>query len=132
MRARGDATVADALLDQRVAAGVGNVFKSEVLFLARLHPDTLVSDLGEMPPSEVFAIARAALAANVARDGVRRSRPPGGRPAGMAPSESLWVYGRGGRPCRRCGTPIEWRRQGPDARSTYWCPSCQRRGPGHG
>lgn len=41
------------------------------------------------------------------------------------PADRLWVYGRGRRPCRRCGTPIAWRKSGFEARSTYWCPSCQ-------
>jgi endonuclease-8 len=125
LRARADASIADALLDQGVLAGVGNVFKSEVLFLAGVHPDRRVAELDEATLERLVATARAALAANVPRretPALTRRRNTTGR---LAPTESLWVYGRRGRPCRRCGTPIEWRTQGPGARSTYWCPACQ-------
>lgn len=64
--------------------------------------------------------ARALLAANTA-GGARVTT------GSRAPGRSLWVYDRAGRPCRRCGTPILARRQGEQARTTYWCPSCQAR-----
>jgi endonuclease-8 len=127
--ARPDAAIADVLLDQRVAAGIGNVFKSEILFLAGVHPDTRVGYLPVPTLRGVFELARKALAGNVVR-GASATAPSRRRTTGrMAPGESLWVYGRAGHPCRRCGTPIAWRRQGPGARSTFWCPSCQPASP---
>ena len=124
LRANGHRRVADALLDQRTLAGVGNVYKSEVLFLAGLHPDERVCRVPETALAGLPALARKTLLANVPRGGkpVTTERGTTGR---MAPSERLWVYGRGGLPCRRCGTPIAWQRTGVDARSTYWCPRCQ-------
>lgn len=126
MRARADEPLATALLDQRIVAGIGNVFKSEVLFLAGLHPDTSVRSLTDEALGAVLDLARKVLAANVAEGGaagVRTERRTTGR---VAPDESLFVYGRTGRRCRHCGTPIEWRRERVSARSTYWCPACQR------
>jgi len=67
-------------------------------------------------------IARRQLAANVVETTPRFGRRTTGR---MAIAEGLWVYGRGGRPCRRCGTPITFARLGLGARPTYWCPRCQ-------
>ena len=115
-------TIAEALLDQRVLAGIGNVFKSEVLFEGGVEPFATVATIaGDRLPALV--------------DIARRSSPPtcGGATPGhgrrttgrLAPAEGLWVYGRGGRPCRRCGTPISSAKQGFGARPTYWCPSCQ-------
>jgi endonuclease-8 len=126
MRARGSRAIGDVLLDQRVIAGIGNVLKSEVLFLAAADPFTPVHALSEAALARVVAVAREQLAANVlerehtliAGAGRRTTRS-------MNPHEKLWVYGRGGRPCRRCGTPIAWRRTGVDARITFWCPQCQ-------
>jgi endonuclease-8 len=102
-----------ALLDQRVAAGIGNVYKSETLFVAGVDPFAPVSDLSPATRRRLIAIAARLLRANL--DGPRRRTVPGG----------LAVYGRTGRPCRRCATPIRGRRQGEQARMTYWCPTCQ-------
>jgi endonuclease-8 len=120
--------IADALLDQRAVAGIGNVYKSEVLFACSVSPFTLVRNLPDERIARIVSAARALLQANVAEPGagirayagLRRTTgrfERGGR---------LWVYGRGGRPCRRCGTAIVRRAQGPNARSTYWCPKCQQ------
>lgn len=109
------AEVADVLLDQRVAAGIGNVYKSEVLFLHRLDPFTPVSEVDPERLRGILTTAHELLRANL--DTGRRTTYRGG----------LAVYGRNGQECPRCGTPIRMRRQGPMARSTYWCPSCQPR-----
>ena len=128
--AHGDDEIANVLLNQRVMAGLGNVYKSEVLFACGVHPFRLVSALR---PAEIDCIlerARTFLEANVkdVRDGgmvtytglrrTTRAADPGAR---------LWVYRREGKECRRCGATILMQRQGPDARSTYWCPECQPR-----
>jgi len=128
LQARGGEGVAEALLNQRVVAGIGNVYKSETLFLERVHPATPARDVGEQTLRALLRTARRLLKANVADAtseivtyrGLRRTT---GR---TDPEERLWVYGRGGRPCRRCGTAISYRKTGPDARGTYWCATCQK------
>jgi endonuclease VIII len=128
VRLQGHAPLHDVLLNQRVMAGIGNVYKSEILFLAGIHPDTLASDLGDDTLRAVMALAHKLLTANVSDNkgpgivtyrGLRRTT---GR---MNPEDHLWVYSRGGQPCRKCGTPIASRKDGDDARVTYWCPACQ-------
>jgi endonuclease VIII len=122
LQARGDVTIAEALLDQRALAGIGNVFKSEVLFEGGVEPFARVDTLDADRLSALVAIARRQLAANVGGATPGLGRRTTGR---MAVSEGLWVYGRGGRPCRRCGTAISFAKQGVGARPTYWCPACQ-------
>lgn len=129
LRAHGAEAIADVLLNQRVLAGIGNVYKSEVLFLARVHPDALVASIDDSQLREIVGIARTVLLDNV----VERSGPSmityqsGRRTTGrMRPEDRLWVYSRGGQPCRKCRTPIASRKKGDDARVTYWCPNCQR------
>jgi endonuclease VIII len=121
LRARPEAELGEALLDQRVLAGAGNVFKSEIAFLAGVHPLRPVGDLDGATLRRVVETARRLLLANAGsgRDGGRRTT------AALDPGARLWVYGRGGEACRRCGTPIAFVRQGPHARVTYWCPRCQ-------
>lgn len=108
--------LADVLLDQRVAAGIGNVYKSEACFACRINPLTPVGELADDRLRGVFDRASRQLRANLGRG--QRSTV-GGRPGELA------VYGRVRRPCRRCGTPIVSRRTGAQQRSTYWCPRCQ-------
>lgn len=112
-----DRSIADALLDQRVIAGLGNVYKSEICFLRGLDPDMPVARAGDL--GEIVALAARLLQAN--RDTGRQvtTGDPG-------PGRTSWVYGRAGEPCRRCRTTIEKSKKGPD-RVTYWCPSCQPR-----
>jgi endonuclease-8 len=105
--------IGEALLDQRISAGVGNVYKSETLAACGAHPFASIGDLRDDQILELFVTASALMRRNVGN--VMRSTVPGG----------LAVYGRAGRPCRRCGTTIRSRRQGEHARTTYWCPSCQ-------
>ena len=128
LRARAEIEIADALLDQHAVAGIGNVYKSEVLFAGRVNPFTPVGDLDDDKLGRLLSLARRFMQANVhdgasggivTYSGMRRTT---GR---MDASARLWVYGRGGKPCRRCGTPVSRAKQGPHARSTYWCPRCQ-------
>ena len=128
MRQRRD-PIADVLLDQRVMAGIGNVFKSEILFLAEVDPFAAPAELSDAQLECVIATAREQLRANILPPS-RTLSPAFGRRTtrSLDPNEKLWVYGRGGKPCRRCGAPIQSRATGLDARLTYWCPGCQRSG----
>jgi endonuclease-8 len=119
---RGKTTIGEALLDQRVLAGVGNVYKSEVLFLHGVHPWTPVRHVAPQERDRLLASA-----ARLLRQNARSASPmrvTTGAPKARR-SEALWVYGRSRRPCRRCATPIVVGRQGEQARVTYWCPACQ-------
>jgi endonuclease-8 len=124
-----DMELGDALLRQRVLAGVGNVFKSEICFAAGLHPFRKVATLTRSQLAEIVAVARRQLGSNVLEDSGNQIVTYRGRRRRTThesdPGESLWVYGRRGLPCRRCGQPIRRRLQGADARATYWCPGCQ-------
>jgi endonuclease-8 len=102
-----------ALLDQRVASGIGNVYKSETLFARRVDPFAPLAALVPDARRALWATASELLRRNL--DGGPRVTAPGG----------LAVYGKAGRPCPRCGSPIRSRRQGESARTTYWCPGCQ-------
>jgi endonuclease-8 len=113
--------VGNTLLNQRVLAGLGNVYKSEVAFAAGVHPFRRLSTL---TPREMEALVD--FAQRYLRENVREDADPGRRTThSMAREERLWVYGRHGQECRRCGAVIAMRRQGQGARSTYWCPACQ-------
>ena len=126
---RGHEALADALLDQAVLAGVGNVFKSEICFVLGLHPFRAVGTLTGEEAAATIACARKLLKANVLEDSgdlIVTFRGQQRRTTHASdPSASLWVYGRAGEPCRRCGEPIRRRIQGEDARVTFWCPLCQ-------
>lgn len=114
-----DTEIGVALLDQRVLAGVGNVYRCETLFVERVDPWARVGDLGEDVRERLVVAAERMLKANA--DRVRRTTTP-------MPGPRLWVYGRARQPCLRCRTAIAVDRQGPLARATFWCPVCQ--GPG--
>lgn len=128
LRASGHQAIAMSLLDQRLLAGIGNIYKSETLFLAGVNPFTPAGAVPKDVLERLVDIARGLLKDNVA-DGtspriqtyrnLRMSNPASNH------DESLWVYGRAGKPCRKCGTPIEAKKMGVEARSTYWCPRCQ-------
>lgn len=118
--AEGDRPLADVLLDQRVMAGLGNVFRSEVLFVERLHPRTPAGTLDAARAHALVTRAVRLLRVN-ARPGAGRRNTTGRR----APGESLWVYQRTGQPCRRCGTPVQSAADAPLARRVYWCATCQ-------
>ncbi len=118
LREDGGRTIAEALLDQRNLAGIGNLYKSELCFLAGLHPWRPVVDVGAL--DRLVRRAQVVLEANKERveqtttGDTRRGR-------------RTWVYRRDKQPCRRCGTTIQVAMQGPagQERATYWCPTCQ-------
>jgi formamidopyrimidine-DNA glycosylase len=117
------APVKAALLDQRAAAGIGNIYADEALWRARIHP---LRPAGTLTPGEIARLRkgiRAALEMGVARQGatLRDYRDPDGARGTM--QDEFRVYGRLGEPCPRCGTPIEKMRVG--GRGTWFCPSCQ-------
>jgi endonuclease VIII len=114
-----DTAVVDLLLDQRIAAGIGNVYKSEVLFLERQSPGQRLRDLQPDIISALYRRASLLLRENLGggRRTTRDNRDRRGR---------LWVYGRFELPCLCCGAPIRRARLGVNPRSTYWCEICQR------
>ncbi len=124
---RSGATIAEALLDQRALAGIGNVYKSELLFIERVDPWAAVADLDDATLARLVSTARRLLLENVRPgSGPERVTTDHRRPS-VGP---LWVYDRAGRPCRRCGSLIVRRRQGRDLpRLTYWCVRCQAGSP---
>lgn len=109
--------VGEALLDQRNLAGIGNVFRAEICFVAGIDPHTPVAEVDKLP--RMVAIAKRMLDLN--RD--RHSRVTTGD---TRPGRRTWVYGRRG-PCLRCGTQIRNDELGPEGqeRTVWWCPSCQ-------
>jgi endonuclease VIII len=104
-------TLGDALLDQRVIAGIGNVWKSESCFAAGVSPWRELRTLGDDEALAIAAFAHERMTRSAALDGFS-TRPRA-------------VYGRAGSPCERCRTPIRSHGQGDDNRTTYWCPGCQ-------
>jgi endonuclease-8 len=111
-----DRTIAEALLDQRNLAGVGNLYKAETLFLRGLWPWTPVSQVPDL--TGTVALAQQLVAAN-------RGRWTQTTTGSLRRGETCYVYGRHAQPCRRCGTAIQKAEQ--DERVTYWCPRCQPR-----
>lgn len=113
-------TLAELLLDQRVACGIGNVYKCEILFVLRVDPFAAPTAVPRETLRALYIEARRMMSANLAR-GPRVTTGLGpGRPA-------HWVYGRRGRPCLRCGTPVASRVHGTDLpRTTWYCPRCQQ------
>jgi endonuclease-8 len=131
LRGRPALSIADALLNQRIVAGAGNVYKSETLFLERIDPFALVRDVSDESIRAMLATARKLLRANVTdpRGGIVTYTGYRRTTRRSDPGERLYVYGRARKPCRRCGTLIRVKAQGPNARLTYWCPKCQSPGP---
>ena len=129
VQAHGSEEIADVLLHQEVLAGVGNVFKSEICFVTGINPFCRVCALSQDQVRAAIAVAQRLVAANVLEDSGDAIVTYGGRKRRTThesdPGASLWVYGRNGEPCRRCGEPIRRRIQGPDARVTFWCQRCQ-------
>jgi endonuclease-8 len=112
-RARPGLLLAEALLDQRIAAGIGNVYKSEACFACAVAPGTPLAAVPTGIRRQLWQTAARQLQANLDH-AERRTHAAG-----------LAVYGRAGQPCFRCGTPVEVARQGEQARASYWCPRCQ-------
>lgn len=126
LHARPQSEIAEALLNQRVVGGLGNVFKSEVLFSCEINPFRRVESLSEEALRSLSTEGRKLMRLNISPD-VEQGAGAGMRmtTGRLNPKERLWVYGRSGQPCLKCGTTIEYRKQGGDARGTYWCPQCQ-------
>ena len=110
--------IGEAIMDQRNLAGIGNLYKAETLFLRGVNPWRPAAEVPAMP--ELVELAQQMLEANKERVGQVTTGNP-------ARGEQTWVYGRAGRPCRRCGTAIRRADQGPsiEERITFWCPRCQ-------
>jgi endonuclease-8 len=109
--------IADVLFDQGVASGIGNVYKSESLYIQRIHPWDTLTDEGAL--TALYELNARLLRQNLGRP---QRITTSGAARRMGP---VWVYDRTGRACLTCGEPIRSRRQGQDARMTYWCPRCQ-------
>jgi endonuclease-8 len=114
IRAQPDTSIAEALLDQRNLAGVGNLYKSETLFLRGLWPWTPVRDVADL--AGTVSLAQKLVASNKGRWSQTTT-------GSLRRGETSYVYGRRAYPCRRCGTAIRKAEQGD--RVTYWCPRCQ-------
>jgi endonuclease-8 len=127
LRREAGVPIGEALLDQRNLAGIGNLYKAEALFLRGVDPWTPVGDVPDLPA--LVTLAQRLIAAN-------RDHPAQVTTGDARPGRDHWVYGRAGRACRRCGTPVRSAEQAePEqpayGRLTYWCPHCQP-GPGPG
>ena len=127
-----DAEIGVVLLMQRVMAGLGNVYKSEVPFAAGVNPFRQMRTLTERELEVMAEVSGRYLRANI-NDGSASSNTDGivtysgnrRTTHSMNAGDRLWVYGRQGQECRRCGALVMMRKQGEQARSTYWCPQCQ-------
>jgi endonuclease-8 len=115
----------EVLLNQRVLAGIGNELKSEVLFLARLNPFVRTDSLDDAQFTRLMDLSVRVMSMNIIESAtlgpVKGRRSTGS----LDPRAKVFVYGRAGKPCRRCGAAIQLSKAGPDARLTYWCPRCQ-------
>jgi endonuclease VIII len=133
--------IADVLLDQRVVAGIGNIWKCEALFAAGVDPRTRVDQLDPETLEQIYAAAHRLMRASLGASG---EAPSGEAPSGEAPSGEMpssrrppagirgaparapfLVYSHTGKPCGCCGTPIRCASLGEPARWTWWCPTCQ-------
>jgi endonuclease VIII len=135
LQACGDEEIANALLNQQVMAGIGNVFKSEICFSCGVNPFAKVSALPAAKLEQLLEASRRLMAANVsegAGDRIVTYTGPRRTTGADNPTARLWVYGRRGKQCRRCGALVLMRKQGVGARSTYWCPECQPLPEAHG
>lgn len=122
LRAEPGRPVGAVVLDQRVVAGIGNIFKSEGLHLARIDPRRDVGDVSRVEMDRAWRVTGALMRWNVDRDGPIVTLPPELREDGRR----NWVYRRRGRPCLTCGETVQMVRQGRHDRTTYFCPGCQR------
>jgi endonuclease VIII len=109
--------IGEAVMNQTIACGIGNIYKSETLFLAKINPWTTVGELSHAELHRYLADARQLMRLN-RHNGQRTTRFAGD-------GKRMWVYGRAGQPCFVCGTRVGVRRQGDAGRTTYWCAACQ-------
>jgi len=114
-----DRSIGEALLDQRNLAGIGNIYAAEMLFLRGIDPWRPAGAVDDL--DALVELGRRLLDAN-------KERPGHVTTGDTRPGRENWVYGRAGRPCRRCGAPIRRGEQGPPGqeRLRFWCPNCQR------
>jgi endonuclease-8 len=127
-RANPDAEIGSVLLNQRVLAGLGNVYKSEVAFAAGVNPFRAMKTITPREMQAMVDLAQRYMQANVVDgngDGIVTYSGNRRTTHAMNREERLWVYRRQGQECRRCGAAVMMRKQGLEARSTYWCPECQ-------
>ncbi len=123
-----EAEIAVVLLNQRVMAGLGNVYKSEVAFAAGVNPFRQMRTITEREMEVMAEFAQKYMRANVVDgmgDGIVTYAGNRRTTRSMNAGDRLWVYRRQGEECRRCGASIQMRKQGEQVRSTYWCSDCQ-------
>jgi len=128
-RSHPEAEVGVVLLNQRVLAGLGNVYKSEVAFAAGVNPWRAIRTVSRAEMEKMVEFAMRYMRANVADgkgDGIVTYAGNRRTTRRMDAAERLWVYKREGQECRRCGATVRMRKQGEQARVTYWCPECQK------
>ena len=118
LRVHDESPIGEAVMNQTIACGIGNIYKSETLFVTRTNPWARVGELSDESLRHVLSEARRLLRLNRGK-GARTIRLRNDGPR-------FWVYGRAGEPCLACGGKIFLRRQGEAGRTTYWCPTCQR------
>lgn len=118
IRTQNRTSIGEAIMNQTVVCGIGNVFKSEVLFLEGFHPETKVCKLADGELLRLRDRAAALMKRNL-DNGPRKTKFG-------ADEQKLWVYGRKSEHCLRCGGAVAMLRQGDTARSTYFCPECQQ------
>lgn len=124
-----DRPIGELVLDQWVAAGIGNVYKSEVLFMVGVDPWTPTGEVTDEILARIYRLSRKLLHRNLREPGGRITVDPGSvRTASREQLPRLWVYGRTGEACLDCGTAIASRGQGDLDRKTYYCPRCQAPG----
>lgn len=116
--AAGDRPIGDTIMDQSIVAGIGNVYKSEILFIVKIDPFEASSVLGLDRARKLMTEARRLMLRNVGPGSGRRVTR-------LGPGGPVWVYKRSGEACLKCGERIRMRRQGIGKRSTYYCPVCQ-------
>ena len=130
-----EAEIGVVLLNQRVMAGLGNVYKSEVPFAAGVNPFRAMQTITAREREVMVEVSQRYMKANVvdgAGDGIVTYAGNRRTTHSMRREDRLWVYGRQGQECRRCGATVMMRKQGEQARSTYWCPACQPWVPAEG
>ncbi len=116
-RQQNDTPIGEAVMNQTLCCGIGNVYKSELLFLQNVDPFAPVAQLDDASLIDLLELARELMQFNLqGHKRTTRFEGDGGK---------MWVYGRRGEPCYLCGATIHLRRQGDLGRTTYWCPECQ-------
>ena len=118
LQALADCSLGEALMTQTAVAGIGNIYKSETLFVCRLNPFRAISELSREELAGVIQTARALLRKNAQPGAPQRTTTDGA-------NGRYWVYKRSGKPCRVCHSTVRMQRQGALHRSTYYCPTCQ-------